>query len=147
MKPRIKISLAVGVIGLILGICVSTFGRISWGPIVFLLIGSTASFIAVRREKPNTKQDGARAGAVTGSIAGILVTLGQFIGALIILLAPPTAAEIATPGLSTQIGYAVGQATNTSICIGFPLALVIGACIGYLITSKPTEPTTNSAKI
>ena len=139
MKPQIKIGLVIGIIGLILNACISTFGRISWGPIIYLLIGGLASFSAVRREKPNNKQDGARAGAVAGSVAGILVTFGQFIGAILILLAPPTAAEIATPRLSTQIGYQVGQATSTAVCIGFPLALITGVLIGYLMTSKQKE--------
>jgi len=139
MKPRIKTGLIVGVIGLILVVCISIFGRIGWNPIVFLLLGGTASFLSIRQERPNNKQDGVSIGATTGSIAGVMMIFGQFIGAVIILLAPPTAAEIATPGLSTQIGYQVGEATNTAVCIGFPLALITGVLMGYLMTSKQKE--------
>ena len=144
MKPRIIIGLIVGIIGLILVVIISIFGRISWDPIVFLLPGGVASFFAIRKERPTSKQDGVRIGAIAGSITGILMIFGQFIGAALILLAQPTAAEIASPGLSRQIGYEIGQTTSNSICIGFPLTLVISICIGYLLTPKQSKLPTNS---
>lgn len=146
MKPRIRIGLIVGILGLILIVCISIFGRFSWVPIVFLLIGGVASFFTIRRERPNTKRDGVSIGATAGSIAGVLMIFGQFIGAALILLAPPTAAEIATPGLSRQIGYEVGQATSNSICIGFPLNLIISICTSYLLIPKQSKSSTSLNK-
>jgi len=147
MKPRIKIGLVSGIIGLLLTISVSVFGNVYWSPIVFFLTGGIASFYTIQQEKPQTRSGGARAGATTGSIAGILVMLGLFIGSLLILLTPPTAAEISSPGVSNQIGYEVGQACSRSFCIGFPLALLIGAFIGYLATPKRPQSDLNSSDI
>lgn len=137
MKPRFSIGLVVGIIGLVLNSCVSTFTGNYGGLIVFLMMGGIAGFFAAQREKPITKQGGTAAGIVAGSIAGILITFGQIIASILtILFTPITPAEITSPDASYQFGYELFKAAIITICLGFPLAAAISACVGYLITPK-----------
>ena len=49
MQPRIKMGLIVGVIGLALNVCVSGFIGLC-GPLVSLLAGGLAGFLAAQQE-------------------------------------------------------------------------------------------------
>jgi hypothetical protein len=57
-KPRIKIGLLVGVAGLALNSCIAAAIGIC-GPIIALIAGAVAGFVAVRQEKPALKGAGA----------------------------------------------------------------------------------------
>ena len=81
MQPRTSIGLIVGAIGLVLNICVAGFLGFC-GPVLSLIAGAIAGFLAVQKEKPLTKNEGARAGATAGGLAGGLIILGQLLGGL-----------------------------------------------------------------
>jgi len=149
MQPRTRIGLIVGVIGLVLNICVAGFIGIC-GPFLSLVAGGVAGFFAVRQEKPLTKNDGARAGATAGGIAGALIILGQIIGGLGALAymqstGTPTPfgqmPDLGDP--ATSIGFYAGG-VGTALCFGVVGALLAagaGAGAGYLGTSdQPTMP-------
>lgn len=150
MQPRTRIGLTIGAIGLVLNICVAGFLGFC-GPVLSLVAGGIAGFLAAQQERQPTKADGARAGATAGGIAGGLIILGQVIGGLGALAyfqysgtplpfgaAPSTAA----PATEMLIYYLTGA--GTSICfgvIGTLLAAGAGAGAGYLATSdQPTVP-------
>jgi hypothetical protein len=150
MQARTRIGLIVGVIGLVLNICVSGFVGFC-GPVFSLVAGGVAGFLAAQQEKPLTKNEGARAGATAGGIAGALIILGQIlggVGALFLMqsqgLKPPFG-QVPTPGSdpATQIAFFVGGA-GTALCfgiIGALLAAGAGAGAGYLATSEqPVTP-------
>ena len=154
MQPRTRIGLIVGVIGLVLNICVAGFVGFC-GPFLSLIAGGIAGFLAVQREKPFTKNEGARAGATAGGIAGALIILGQIIGGMG-ALAYMQASGMTTPfgqlpdlsgDPATQIGFYAGG-IGTALCfgvIGALLAAGAGAGAGYLATSdQPTTPPTQS---
>lgn len=146
MQPRIKMGLAIGAIGLALNICVSGFMGIC-GPIVSLLAGAAAGFLAVQQEKTSTRNEGAVAGAIAGGIAGALVTIGQVIGGV--------AALAVMQGLGTQLPFGTiptagdpgamviyyASGIGTGLCFGIfgaVMAAAAGAGAGYLGT--PEEP-------
>jgi hypothetical protein len=81
MKPRVKMGLAIGAVGLALNVCVAAFMGIC-GPVVSLVAGAVAGYFAVQQEKPTIKGEGAKIGAIAGVIAGALVIIGQMIGGL-----------------------------------------------------------------
>lgn len=148
MKPRIKIGLITGAIGMALNVCVSLLVGFC-GPAVSLVAGAAAGFLAVQQEKPASKQEGAQAGAIAGAIAGGLVMVGQVIGGLgaLVLLQfsgvqlgfgiPLSSADPA----SQAIYYLSG--TATAFCfgiIGALLAAGAGAGAGYLAVSEQPAP-------
>jgi hypothetical protein len=133
MSPQIKFGLIVGGIGFLLNICISVtpFGW-SGGWVLAGLVGGLASFLAVRAQPLLPAGDAARAGSISGLIAGALLLLGELIAyiAIFFLLSavaggfedPTTAeqvpAELAIPGL-----------------IKLGLSVIIGAITGYLVNS------------
>ncbi|MDO9300992.1 MAG: hypothetical protein Q7T89_06390 [Anaerolineales bacterium] len=146
MQPRIKMGLAIGAIGLALNICVAGLMGIC-GPLVSLFAGAAAGFFTAQQEKLPTKNDGAKAGATAGGIAGALVIIGQVIGAIGAL------ALMQTTGMQPMFGtapttadpagmfvfYAVG--IGTGLCFGIFGALLAadaGAGTGYMAT--PDQP-------
>ena len=145
MQLRTRIGLIVGVIGLVLNICVAGFIGFC-GPVLSLIAGGAAGFLTAQREKPLTKNEGARAGATAGGIAGALIILGQIIGgigALFFMQArgmqlpfgqiPSTSSDP-----STQIAFYAGG-VGTALCfgiIGALLAAGAGAGAGYLATTE-----------
>lgn len=152
MKPRVRIGLIVGVIGLVLNTCV--FGFLSFlslcGTIVSLIAGGAAGSLAVQQEKPVTKNEGARAGATAGAITGGLMLLGQILGALgswFYLQSTGTPIDLQVPNLSgaptNQIGIYAGG-ISIALCVGLVsvlLAAGAGAGLGYLVTSEqPMTP-------
>jgi hypothetical protein len=149
MQARTRVGLIVGAIGLVLNICVSGFMGIC-GPLVSLVAGGVAGFFAAQQEKPGTKGDGARAGAVAGGIAGALVIVGQLIGGVAALAfiqnsgmntifgAPPPT----TSDPSFQAVYYLSGA-GTALCFGIVGALLAagaGAGAGYLGTPDQPPP-------
>jgi hypothetical protein len=150
MQPRTRIGLIVGVIGLVLNICVSGFIGFC-GPFLSLVAGGVAGYMAVQREKPLTKNEGARAGATAGGIAGGLIILGQIlggIGALLFMQASNTPTLFGQlPDVSgdpaAQVGFYAGG-LGTALCFGLVGALLAagaGAGAGYLATTdQPTMP-------
>lgn len=148
MKARFKLGLIVGLIGLVLNVCVaSAFGFC--GPAVSLIAGAVAGYFTARQEKLSTKGAGAQAGAISGLVAGVLIILGQVIGAVGALAfmqasgtkiafgtIPPPSADI-----TTQLTYYL-SGMGTGICfgvIGAVLSALAGAGTGYLGTPDP-EP-------
>jgi len=150
MQPRTRIGLIVGAIGLLLNICVATFAGFC-GPVLSLVAGGIAGYLATQREKPYTKKEGARAGATAGGIAGGLIILGQILGSIGALIfmqasgAPTIFGEV--PDLSSdpavQIGFYAGG-VGTALCFGIVGALLAagaGAGAGYLATQdQPMMP-------
>ena len=146
MQPGTRLGLIVGVIGLVLNIWVSEF-RGFYGPLLSLVAGGIAGWLAIQQTKPSTKQNGARVGATAGSVAGGLMIVGQIIGALGALA--DTQGSLATtpsgpiPDLAadpaSQMAYYAGGVA-TSVCfgvIGALLAAGAGAAAGYLATTNP----------
>ena len=150
MQPRTRIGLIVGAIGLLLNICVATLAGFC-GPVLSLVAGGIAGYLATHREKPYTKKEGARAGATAGGIAGGLIIVGQIlggIGALALMqttgMQPPFGqipAPSSDPGMQLIFyGSGVGAALCFGI-IGALLAAGAGAGAGYITTQDlPMTP-------
>jgi len=81
MTPRVKYGLIVGAVVLFVNVCVAAALPIC-GPMMALLAGAIAGFLTAREEEPVAAGDGARAGAVSGLIAGALVFLGQLVAGI-----------------------------------------------------------------
>ena len=143
MQPRTRIGLTIGAIGLVLNICVAGFLGFC-GPVLSLVAGGVAGFLAAQQEQQPTKAEGARAGATAGGIAGGLIILGQVIGGLGALayyqysgtpLPFGAAPSASAPATEMLIYYLTGA--GTGICfgvIGALLAAGAGAGAGYLVT-------------
>jgi hypothetical protein len=155
MKPRIKIGLIAGIIGLVLNACVATLVGLC-GPAVALLAGAVAGFLTAQQEKPSSKTEGARAGAVAGAITGGLVIVGQIIGGIGALAliqfsgirirfgSVPTPAD----GVSSQVIYYL-SGMATAFCFGIVGALLAagaGAGTGYLTTPEQPVPPVDPAQ-
>ena len=150
MQPRIRMGLIVGAIGLFLNICIAGLMGIC-GPLVSLLAGGIAGYLAVQQEKPSIKSEGGKIGAITGGIAGALVSVGQILGGFAAL------AFMQMSGIQSPIGqipsinatpveitaYYLGG-FGTGLCfglIGIVLAAGIGAGAVYMSTnSQPLSP-------
>ena len=142
MKPRVKLGLVVGVIGLVLNSCVAAFVGLC-GPIFTLLAGGVAGFLAAQQEKLGVKGDGARAGATAGGIAGGLMILGQIVGAVIALTiqqSSGTVPFIGSPGSdasSQVVFYASGIFSGFCFgLVGAALAAGAGAGAQYVATQE-----------
>ena len=150
MKPRIRIGLTVGAIGLALNVCVATLVGFC-GPFVSLIAGAIAGYLAVQQEKPTVKGEGAKIGATAGAIAGGLVIIGQVIGGVGALMflqssggqfsfgaVPQTSSD---PSLQV-VYYLTGM--GTAFCFGLVGALLAagaGAGAGYIATpDQPSAP-------
>jgi hypothetical protein len=143
MQPRTRIGLTIGAIGMVLNICVAGFLGFC-GPVLSLVAGGVAGFLAAQQEQQPTKADGARAGATAGGIAGGLIILGQVIGGLGALayyqysgtpLPFGAAPSASAPATEMLIYYLTGA--GTGLCfgvIGALLAAGAGAGAGYLVT-------------
>src|SRR5262245_49015256 len=145
MQSRTRIGLIVGGIGLVLNICVAGFIGFC-GPVLSLIAGGVAGFLTAQREKPLTKNEGARAGAIAGGIAGALIILGQIIGGIGALFFMQARGmqlpfgQIPSPSSdpSTQIAFYAGG-VGTALCfglIGALLAAGAGAGAGYFATTE-----------
>jgi hypothetical protein len=144
MRPRIKWGLLIGIIGALLtGGVATVFGLC--GPLVALLGGAIAGFLAAQQEKLPVKSEGARAGAVAGGIAGGLVLIGQMLGGVgALLLVQYSGVKLAfgtvpppTADVTHQLLY-YASGLGTGVCfglVGVALAALAGAAAGYLGTS------------
>jgi hypothetical protein len=153
MQGRLKFGLIVGVIGLAVNVCVAGFIGFC-GPVVSLIAGGIAGYLAAREEMLPTRSDGAKAGAFAGGIAGALIILGQVIGGIgALAFLQSTGAELpfgtvpspsADPAILT--GYYLGG-VGTALCFGFVGALLaagVGAAAGYAGTTE--TPTSGSVQ-
>lgn len=145
MKPRVKMGLAVGAVGLALNVCVAAFMGIC-GPLVSLIAGAAAGFFAVQQEKPTVKGEGAKIGAIAGAIAGGLVIVGQIIGGVGALAfiqysgAQSIFGAVPSPASdpSSQLIYYL-SGMGTAFCFGIVGALLAagaGAGTGYVATQE-----------
>ncbi len=145
MKPRIKIGLIAGAIGLVVTLIVAMVMGIC-GPFVALLTGVAAGFFALQQETVADKRGGASVGAISGGVAGALILIGQIGGGLAALFLISNA-EISTlmgsaPGPNATaseqlIYYAAGL--GTGLCfgiVGIAAAALGGAAAGY-VSAKP----------
>jgi hypothetical protein len=148
MQPRIKMGLVIGLVGLALNVCVAGFVGFC-GPLVSLLAGGLAGFLAAQQEKLATKSEGAKAGAISGGIAGGLIIIGQVIGgiaALAIMQSTGTEIPFGTiPDASDPAGMVAfyGGGIGTGLCfgiIGALLAAGAGAGTGYMTTVDQSQP-------
>lgn len=149
MQPRIRMGLIVGAIGLVLNVCVSAFIGLC-GPAVSLLAGGVAGFFSAQQEKAATKSEGAKLGAISGSVAGALIVIGQILGAVAALAyyqfsgtpAPLGTIPSTSAPLSQQLIFYV-SGMGTGLCfglIGVGLAALTGAGAGYLGTPEQPAP-------
>lgn len=148
MKTRTQCGLIVGAIGAILN-TLSIVLCCLCSPVVALLAGGVAGFWAARREGAATRQEAARAGLVSGAIAGILVLVGHLIGDAFRLSFPnltllpdySTAPESPSAG-ETQMSF-MDYFLVTGICYGtvnMALATLAGMVGGYLTTVASGQP-------
>jgi hypothetical protein len=123
MSPRVKYGLIVGAVIMFVNLCVAAALPIC-GPMMALLAGAVAGYLTAREEEPAAAGDGARAGAVSGLIAGALVFLGQLIGGIGALV------FLQTTDIPTGFG-AVPDLTETFGLLGFWVAgLALALCLG-----------------
>lgn len=149
MKPRIRMGLIVGAVGLFLNICIAGLMGIC-GPFVSLFAGGIAGYLANQQEKPASKSEGGKVGAIAGGISGALVSVGQLIGGIAALLVmqmsgiQPVIGQIPSMGGSPAeiAAYYVGG-LGTGLCfglVGIVLAAGTGAGAGYLTTNEQPLP-------
>jgi hypothetical protein len=149
MQPRIKFGLIIGAIGLVLNVCLSTFLGLC-GPFFALLAGALSGVLAARQEKLPTRGAGARAGAISGLIAGSLVFIGQVIGAVgALILVQSTGGNTIfgqMPNLTSGspdsilvilVGIAEGACFGL---IGVALSAAAGSLAAYFSTPDPDFP-------
>ena len=152
MQPKVTYGLIAGAIGLVINVCISAAVGLC-GPFVALLAGAAAGFFAAQAEKAPTKNDGARAGAISGAIAGGLTLVGQLIGGVAVLVLAmsadiqpiigtmPESSDVAGQALFLMVGLGVGLCFGL---VGVALSALAGAGTGYLGTSETTAPEINS---
>ena len=152
MQPKVMYGLIAGAIGLIINVCISAAVGLC-GPFVALLAGAGAGFFTAQAEKAPTKNDGARAGAISGAIAGGLTLVGQLIGGVAILVLAMAADIQPIIGTMPESSDMAGQAIylvaglGAGLCfglVGIVLSALAGAGTGYLGTAEtPTPEITN----
>jgi hypothetical protein len=148
MQPRIKMGLTVGAIGLALNICVSGFIGLC-GPLVSIIAGGVAGYLAMQQEKPAMKNEGAKGGAIAGGIAGALVIIGQVIGGIGALALMQVSGmqlpfgRVPTGGNPTEMIIFYTSGIATGLCfgiVGAVLAAGTGAAVGYMTTPDQQSP-------
>ncbi len=132
MSIRVRYGLIAGVISLLVTACAaSVFGLC--GPVIPLIAGGVAGYLAVRKEMPAIQGDGGKAGAIAGAITGALSILGQIIaGILSLALLPslsPGFSNLVPPGSESNPVYWL-SGVATSFCIGF-VGVLLGAAGGF----------------
>jgi hypothetical protein len=147
MQPRIKIGLIFGAVGLVLNTCFSAF-MVVCGPVIALIMGGVAGYLAAQQEKSTAKNEAARIGATAGGVAGGLNILGMIVGSVGALAfvqitgvrlpfgqVPPASSDPAS-----QINLYTSN-IGTALCFGIVGALFAagaGALIAYFTT--PDRP-------
>ena len=146
MKVQYKYGLIIGGIGLVMNVFVSTAFGIC-GPLIALVAGGAAGYMVGRQGDIKNKGEGARMGALAGSITGALMLLGQVIGGLLSLSLVRSATFLGPLGdlLSSDVGigeiyYGIGIAV--SLCsglVGIIASALAGAGGAYLSTPENAE--------
>jgi hypothetical protein len=146
MSGRVKWGVIVGLVGMVANLVVSFVMGIC-GPLVTLLAGAIAGFLAARSEGPGPRVRSAQAGAVAGLLAGGLMLISQVVAGVAVVLflqatgLPGLGGTIpANPTVAAQASFLVG-ALATGGCfgiIGLVLAALAGAAAGYLGGSGET---------
>jgi hypothetical protein len=145
MTPRIRLGLIVGVVSLVITACVSMLIGIC-GPGVSLIAGAVAGFLTGRQERLPSQGEGAKAGAISGTISGAVALIGQFIGGIATLTIAPSFLE--SLGTSQYTGYSGDAAfwlggLGAAFCfglLGVVLSALAGAAGGYFGTQPQTAP-------
>ena len=147
MRPRIKYGLIAGGVGLVINAVVAMAVGIC-GPFVALLVGAAAGFFTAQQEKPLSKGEGAKAGLISGAVAGGLVLAGQILGAIgALLLLQASGAQTlfgSAPSTSSDepsqmIYYLSG--VGVAMCFGLfgvLMSALSAAGVGYIATSEQT---------
>jgi hypothetical protein len=147
MSPKIKYGLILGGVGLVLTICVSAAVGLC-GPVVPLIAGGVAGYLAGREEPSTSQGQSAQIGAISGAIAGVGTTIGQLIGgvaALVYLQQTGTRlpiGQLPEVGNTTQQLAYYGGGLGAGLCfglVGLALAAGAGAALAYF-TFKPQTP-------
>mgnify|MGYP000018976980 FL=1 len=142
MNPQTKYGLIIGLIGLIINTFVAAALGIC-GPVIALIGGAIAGFLAANEKKVAPKSENAKAGAIAGLIAGGLIFIGQVIGGVLalVLFRSTMVSDIfgvspsITEETSFQLGYYLGG-FGIGMCLGavdLIAAALAGAGTGYLI--------------
>lgn len=150
MQPRIKIGLIFGITGLVLTTCFSAFMSVC-GPILSLIAGGVAGYLAADQEKPTARNEAARIGAIAGGIAGGLIIVGQIVGSVGALVLVQTIGVripfgqvplVASDPASQLNLYSSGiGAALCSGIVGALLAAGAGALVAYFtIPDRPVIP-------
>jgi hypothetical protein len=143
--PRIKYGLLAGCAGLLLTSLSSYLFGIC-GTLVGLLAGSAAGFLTSRKENELTPQAASRAGMVSGSVAGILVLLGQLIGTAISIavmqneqLSLIMQVQPAGTSLQSVQGFYWSSGLGFGFCLGLTglvFSVLAGGAVSYLISRR-----------
>jgi hypothetical protein len=129
MTIRIKLSILVGITGLLLAIPI-TWMCGACGVLAAPLAGGIAGFLCVRRENIRSSLERAQRGFIPGIIAGALVFLGQLLGEFIKLVSYEFLTRVAPIALS----YAFDRNVPPIEPISEPYSgvLFISTCYGIL---------------
>ncbi|MBN1440061.1 MAG: hypothetical protein JW929_11685 [Anaerolineales bacterium] len=148
MKSYVKFGLIAGIIGFILTLPLAALVGIC-APMVALVAGAGAGFLAVYTDKTIVRADGPKFGAMAGIISGLFTTAGQMIGGIAILLINQAMGSQTpfgrVPGFSAEaaelFGYYAGG-LGAGCCFGV-LGLALGAGAGALaglLAAPKAEP-------
>jgi hypothetical protein len=126
MNPQIKNGLLAGAVGAVINFCVSLVLGFC-GPLVGLAAGGVAGFLTARGGGFATKGDAAKAGAISGAVAGAVVLVAQ-VGAGIANLI-----YIQVSGTQLPFGSVPGAGSSGSeMAIFYGTGLLTGVCIGIV---------------
>ncbi len=144
MQPRTKIGLIFGITGLVLNTCFSGFMSVC-GPVIALIMGGTAGYLATQQERPTTRNAAAPIGATAGVIAGGLGILGQIMGSVGALVITQTIGMRLPFGQIPTVARDLASQSNLylsslggALCsgvVGALLAAGAGALVAYFTTS------------
>lgn len=153
MNPQIKNGLLAGAIGGAVNFCVSLVLGFC-GPVVAMAAGGVAAFLTARGGGFATKGDAAKAGAISGAVAGGLVLVTQILAGLANLIylqvsgtQLPFGSVPGAGSTGTEMAVYYGTGLFTGVCIGLvdvALGALAGAGVGALTggnaTAAPSEP-------
>lgn len=142
MLPRVRWGLIVGAGVLLLNVGVS-LALGCCGPLVSLIGGALAAFLAVRDEGISVRKEASSVGAIAGVVAGGVGFVGQMIGGLIALAIgasnPQYLEMFGMQGTGSEMaGYWAGG-IGAGVCfglIGVGLAAGAGALTAYLMVKE-----------
>jgi len=125
MNARIRWGLISGVIGFFANIVASLiFGFC--GPVIGFGVGVLGGFLLTQQESSSNKRDGAIQGAITGSVAGVFLFLGQ------IIAAAGSLAFTQLVDVDLVIGTLPDPTDPGQLVLFWISGLSVGACIGIM---------------